>query len=174
MLYRSYGICPGTEKDILGVPILVEEGRANIAANGSCDALTYDVCYGQFGIPTADNGTYVDVNNLPPNQTQALSNTPGASPLTSPPGGETMTVTFLNKTYTITAAPYNATNVAATTTTKTWGCTGKKTASSSAVVSSASNTGSSTAVSTGSAVVIEPQVDLGLLSLIFTIAFGWF
>ncbi|RAO67570.1 uncharacterized protein BHQ10_003582 [Talaromyces amestolkiae] len=170
----SYGICPGTEKDILGVPILVEEGQANIAANGSCDALTYEVCYGQFGIPTADNGIYVDVNNLPPNQTQALSNTPGASSLTSPPGGETMTVTFLNKTYTITAAPYNATNVASATSTKTGGYSSKAIASSSAVVSSASNTGSSTAVPTGAAIAIEPQVALGVLSLIFTAAFGWF
>lgn len=153
---------------------MIEEGQANIAANGSCDALTYDVCYGQFGIPTGDNGTYVDVNNLPPNQTQALSNTPGASSLTSPPGGETMTVTFLNKTYTITAAPYNATNVAPATTTKTGRCSGKATASSSAVVSSVSRTGSSTAVPTGAAVVVEPQVALALLSLIFTAAFGCF
>jgi hypothetical protein len=147
---------------------LVEEGQANIAANGSCDALTYDVCYGQFGIPTADNGTYVDVNNLPPNQTQALSNTPGASSLTSPPGGETMTVTFLNKTYTITAAPYNATDVAATTTTKTGGCSGGATTSSSA-----SNTARSTVVPTGAAVSIEPQVVSKLLPLIFVAAFGW-
>lgn len=147
---------------------MVEEGQANIAANGSCDALTYDVCYGQFGIPTADNSTYVDVNNLPPNQTQALSNTPGASSLTSPPGGETMTVTFLNKTYTITAAPYNATDVAATTTTKTGGCSGRATASSSA-----SNTARSTVVPTGAAVSIEPQVVFKLLPLIFVAAFGW-
>lgn len=156
------------------MPILVEEGQANIAANGSCDALTYDVCYGQFGIPTADNGTYVDVNNLPPNQTQALSNTPGASSLTSPPGGETMTVTFLNKTYTITAAPYNASNVAPATTSRTCGFSSKATASSSAVVSSASKTGSLTTVPTGAAIAIEPQVAFGVLSLIFTAAFGLF
>ncbi|EEA23607.1 hypothetical protein TMatcc_002480 [Talaromyces marneffei ATCC 18224] len=149
----SYGICPGTDKNILGVPILIQEGQANIAANGSCDALTYDVCYGQYGIPTADNGTYVDVNNLPPNQTQALSNTPGATRLTSPPGGETMTVTFLNKTYTVTAAPYHATSVAATTTaTKTGRCSRVSTASHSRVVSSTTHTRCSTVVPTRTAV----------------------
>jgi hypothetical protein len=63
--------------------------------------------------------------------------------------------------------------VDATTTMKSGGCSGKATASSSAVVSLATNTASSTAVPTGAAVAVEPQVALGLLSLVFVGAFGW-
>jgi hypothetical protein len=40
-----------------------------------------------------------------------LSTTEGPGPLTTPPGGATMTVTIETSTYTITAAPYNAANV---------------------------------------------------------------
>ncbi|EED22633.1 hypothetical protein TSTA_061240 [Talaromyces stipitatus ATCC 10500] len=162
----SYGICPGTQKDILGVPILIEEGQANIAANGSCDALTHDVYYGQFGIATADNGTYLDVKNLPSNHTKALSNIPGLASLTSPPGGEIMTVTFLNKTYTVTATPYNTTKVSATTSSS--GDFSRSALSSSSAVKPASAT---TTRFIGAAVTNQPQVTLGLLSLNLAVAF---
>ena len=59
-----------------------------------------------------DHGRYVDHANLPSGGTQALSITEGAGPLTSPPGGEIMTVCILSVTDTMTVATYNADIVA--------------------------------------------------------------
>jgi hypothetical protein len=78
---------------------------------GSCAGLTSSVCLGQFRIGSADNGTYIDPAHLPSPGDKVLSTTDSSGPLTTPPGGATMTVTLMTNTYTITAATYNSANV---------------------------------------------------------------
>lgn len=72
------------------------------------------ICQGQFGIGSSGIGTYPDPQNPPDPGSKALSTTKGPGLLTTPPGGVDSTQTILSGTFTVTAATYNAANVAAT------------------------------------------------------------
>ncbi|KAJ5604367.1 hypothetical protein N7510_009521 [Penicillium lagena] len=110
-LNRFYGICPTTDMSQLNIERLTEKVREYSSIVGSCPNLDASICLDQFGIGSADHGTYVDIANLPSGGTQSLSTTEGSGPLTSPPGGATTTVSILGVTYSVTAATYNANNV---------------------------------------------------------------
>ncbi|KAL1961616.1 hypothetical protein VTN77DRAFT_1391 [Rasamsonia byssochlamydoides] len=137
-----YGICPDTDPTGLGVSALDNEAMQFEQISGSCSNLTSSVCLGEFGIGSADNGKYLDPDNLPAPGTQALSTTAGQSSLTTPPGGATMTVTVLSATYTVTAAPYNAANVQSGSSSGSSSSTSTSSSSGSSG-SSGSNSGSS-------------------------------
>lgn len=81
-----------------------------------------------------------------------------------------MTVTFLNVTYTITAAPYNATNVAATTTAAS-GSGSSSTGSMSSAT--ASGSGSAAATPTGAAAAVHPEMTFGLFMVALITAMQW-
>ena len=105
---RFYGICPKTDPSHLGLDQLAAEVKDYTTLVGSCTNLNSETCLGEFGIGSADGASYVDPNNLPSGGTDPLSTTTGVGyPLTSPPGGVTMTVTLLDATHTITAAAYS-------------------------------------------------------------------
>jgi hypothetical protein len=74
------------------------------SVGGSGAAINPSVFLGKFGICSTHDGTYIDPANLPSPGTKVLSTTEGSGPLTTPPGGATMTVTLNTNTYTITAA----------------------------------------------------------------------
>ncbi|PTU23597.1 hypothetical protein P175DRAFT_0530728 [Aspergillus ochraceoroseus IBT 24754] len=88
-----YGICPGYDLTNLGLSSLETAAADSESIGGS-----------------ADDGTYLDPANLPLPGNKVLSNTEGSGPLTTPPGGATMTVTLLSTAYTITAASYTGTS----------------------------------------------------------------
>ena len=113
---RFYGICPGYDLTNFGLSIVDNAAVNDESIGASCAGLTSSVCLGQFGIGSADNGTYIDPANLPSPGDKALSTTAGSGPLTTPPGGATMTVTLLTNTYTITAVPYTSDSDVSSTT----------------------------------------------------------
>jgi hypothetical protein len=78
---------------------------------GTCPDLTSSVCEGKFGIESFDDGVYPDPADLPNPGSKVPTTTQGPGPLTSPPAGETMTVTVLDTVFTLTAAEYNAGDV---------------------------------------------------------------
>ena len=118
MARRFYGICPTTDPSQLGLDVLENEVKSTLSITGSCSSLNADTCWGKFGIGSADNGTYVDPVNLPAGGSDPLSTTTGVGyPLSSPPGGQTMTVALLSATHTVTAAAYNVKNVQSGSTT---------------------------------------------------------
>uniref|UniRef100_A0A093VEG7 Uncharacterized protein n=1 Tax=Talaromyces marneffei PM1 TaxID=1077442 RepID=A0A093VEG7_TALMA len=113
-----YGICPGTSPDGLGYSAFDSQAANFEKFSGSCAGLTSEIC-AQYGIYSADNGTFLDPTALPAAGTNALSTTAGPSSLTSPPAGETITWTLASQTFTVTAAPYNARDVGGSTVTGT-------------------------------------------------------
>lgn len=108
---RFYGICPGYDLTSYGLSTLDNAAVNSGTIGGSCAAINSSICLGKFGIGSADGGKYINPANLPSPGNKVLSTTEGPGPLTTPPGGATMTVTLQTSTYTITAAPYNAANV---------------------------------------------------------------
>jgi hypothetical protein len=139
-----YGICPGYDLTNYGLSTIDSAAVNSEGVGSSCAAITSSVCLGKFGIGSADDGTYIDPASLLSPGTKVLSTTEGPGPLTTPPGGATMTVTLSTNTYTITAAPYNSADVAS-------GSTGSATsnsqgASGTASSPSASKTNSASAI----------------------------
>lgn len=152
---RFYGICPGYDLTNYGLSTLDNVAVSSGSIGDSCAGVNSSVCLGYFGIGSADDGTYIDPANLPSPGSKVLSTTDGPGPLTTPPGGATMTVTLNTNTYTITAAPYNAANVGS-------GNTGSATSS----VQGASST-SASKTNSASTIKYAPLTNLILLALMF-------
>jgi hypothetical protein len=152
--HRFYGICPDTSTDGLGVETFDSTIGDYESEAASCAGLTADLC-ASYGFWSADNGTFLDPDNLPATGTQALSTTAGPSSLTTPPAGATITWTALNQTFTVTASAYDAKNVAAGSTATGTGATSTEsgTASSggSGTTTTATGKAASSATSTGAA-----------------------
>ncbi|KAJ5175790.1 uncharacterized protein N7482_001667 [Penicillium canariense] len=165
-----YGICPTTEPSQLGLDKLASEVKAYTSFTGSCSNLDATTCLGGFNIGSADNGTYVNPASLPAGGTELLSTTTGVGyPLTSPPGGWTMTVTLLSDAHTVTAASYNAKNVVTET-----ASTSSSTSSSSSS-SSSSGSGSNANPLTGNSGhsgFITPSINI-YIGILFVAVLTW-
>ncbi|KAL3442395.1 hypothetical protein BJX65DRAFT_312848 [Aspergillus insuetus] len=110
-LSAFYGTCPGYDLTNYGLSAIASTAATTEQMTGTCPDLTSSVCEGKFGIASFDDGVYPDPADLPNPGSKAPTTTEGPGPLTSPPGGETMTVTVLDTVYTLTAAGYNADDV---------------------------------------------------------------
>ncbi|KAJ5907331.1 hypothetical protein N7495_000013 [Penicillium taxi] len=135
---RYYGVCPTTDPSELGLDTVIKEIQEYATSvTGTCSNLDSTTCLEKFNISSPDGSTYVNPADLPTGGTEKLSTTTGVGyPLTSPPGGETMTVVIFSATYTVTAAPYNAKNVAATSS------TGSINTATTGITASSTSTGS--------------------------------
>ncbi|KAL4862188.1 hypothetical protein BDV12DRAFT_46784 [Aspergillus spectabilis] len=109
-----YGNCPGYDLTNFGLGAIADTVNNSGTISRTCGELNSSVCQGQFGIGSSDNGTYPDPQYPPDPGSKALSTTERPGLLTTPPGGVTVTQTILSGTFTITAATYDAANVAAT------------------------------------------------------------
>ncbi|KAL3495882.1 hypothetical protein BJX62DRAFT_233142 [Aspergillus germanicus] len=110
-LSAFYGTCPGYDLTNYGLSGIASTAATTEQMTGTCPDLTSSICEGKFGIESFDDGVYPDPANLPDPGSKVPTTTQGPGPLTSPPGGETMTVTVLDTVFTLTAAKYNADDV---------------------------------------------------------------
>ncbi|KAL3467015.1 hypothetical protein BJX64DRAFT_284163 [Aspergillus heterothallicus] len=142
-LSAFYGTCPGYDLTNYGLAAIASTAGTTEYQTGSCSDLTSSVCQGKFGIESLDDGVYPDAANLLEPGSKALTTTQGPGPLTSPPGGATMTVTVLGEAYTLTAAKYNADDVGETDTSSSTDSSDEPAAETSTSSSSTSGAGSS-------------------------------
>ncbi|KAL2807754.1 hypothetical protein BJX63DRAFT_436745 [Aspergillus granulosus] len=110
-LSAFYGTCPGYDLTNYGLAAIASTATTTETMTGSCSDLTSSVCEAKFGIASFDDETYPDPGHLPDSGSKTLTTTEGPGQLTTPPGGATITGTFLSIPYTLTAASYNAEDV---------------------------------------------------------------
>ncbi|KAL3475957.1 hypothetical protein BJX99DRAFT_228647 [Aspergillus californicus] len=110
-LSAFYGTCQGYDLTDYGLSAIASTAAATEQMTGTCPDLTSSVCEARFGIESFNDGAYPDPADLPDPGSKAPTTTQGPGPLTSPLGGATMTVTFLDNVFTLTAAEYDADDV---------------------------------------------------------------
>ncbi|KAL2828084.1 hypothetical protein BJY01DRAFT_255497 [Aspergillus pseudoustus] len=163
-----YGICPGYDLSTYGLASLDQGAINNENIGGSCAGLTSDICLGEFGIGSADEGTYYDPASLPAGGTKVLSTTTGPGLLTTPPGYQTTTVTLLSEVYTVTAAAYNAKDVGAGTGSGSSSSSDDDNHTSSGsggTSSNSSNSGSDTKGNSASGLWVWDSIPVGVLGV---------